>query len=130
MPSLLNEPLAIADIDLSNTLSALSTLTVSSFVPPLPLVGLITSTSALIVAYCETIFLGPLADPSISPAAVRTVWRKCFFPGFFIVASSRIGSVVSGAAGYRASPPDSLAAVLYAASIAFTVAHFAFLPWV
>jgi hypothetical protein len=130
MSSLLNQPLAIADIDLSNTLSALSTLNVSSFVPPIPLVGLITSTSALIVAYCETIFLGPLADPSVSPAAVRTVWRKCFFPGFLIVASSRIGSVVSGVAGYRASPPDSPAAVLYAAGIAFTMVHFTFLPWV
>lgn len=111
-------------------LQSLSSLTVSSFLPPLPLVGLITSTNALIYAYCEHIFLSPLSDPSVPPATIRRVWQKCFPPGFVLVATSRIGSIASGVAGYRAAGPDSAAGTLYAAAIAFTVVHFAFLPWV
>uniref|UniRef100_A0A093XF64 Dihydropyrimidine dehydrogenase [NADP(+)] n=1 Tax=Talaromyces marneffei PM1 TaxID=1077442 RepID=A0A093XF64_TALMA len=111
-------------------LQSLSSLTISSFLPPLPLVGLITSTSALAYAYCEHIFLNPLSDPSVPPATIRRVWQKCFPPGFVFVATSRIGSIASGVAGYRASGPDSVAGTLYASAIAFTVVHFAFLPWV
>ncbi|RAO68754.1 uncharacterized protein BHQ10_004766 [Talaromyces amestolkiae] len=110
-------------------LQSLSSLTVSSFLPPLPLVGLITSTNALIYAYCEHIFLNPLSDRSVPPATIRRVWQKCFPPGFVLVATSRIGSIASGVAGYRAADPDSAAGTLYAAAIAFTVVHFAFLPW-
>lgn len=111
-------------------LQTLSSLTVSSFVPPLPLVGLITSTNALIYAYCEHIFLNPLSDHSVPPGIIRHVWQKCFPPGVVLVATSRIGSIASGVAGYRAADPDSAAGTLYAAAVAFTFVHFAFLPWV
>lgn len=126
MSSLLSQPLAIPTAVGLN----LSTITISTFLPPLPMIGLISSTSALIHAYCEEIFMGPLSDPAVPPVAVRTVWRKCFTPGFLLVASARLGSVVSGVAGYRASPSNSPAATLYIAALAFTCVHFAFLPWV
>lgn len=126
MSPFLSQSLTPFGLDLTDTLSS---LTISSFIPPFPVIGLLTSTSALIYAYCETIFLGPLAGPGVSATAARTVWRGCFFQGFVIVASSRIGNIVSGVAGYKASLPGSPAAALYAAGIAFTAVHFAFLPW-
>ncbi|EED17621.1 hypothetical protein TSTA_114340 [Talaromyces stipitatus ATCC 10500] len=113
-----------------SSLQPLSSLTISSFLPPLPLLGLITSTNALVYAYSEHIFLNPLSDPNVVPAAtIRHVWHKCFPSGFALVASSRIGSILSGVAGYRASETGSTAETLYAAAIAFTVVHFVFLPW-
>lgn len=94
----------------------------------LPLVGLISSASALTFAYAEATYLSPLQDERVSPVAIRTVWEKSFPFGLGIVLALGVGSLVGGLAGYRLADPGSTAKTLYAAGTIFSLAHFAFVP--
>jgi hypothetical protein len=121
-------PRSLSDILPSGPGAAQHASTTATTATFLPLLGLITSASALTFAYAETTYLTPLQDERVSAVSIRTMWEKSFPYGLGMVLSLGVGSFVGGIAGYRLAGTKSTAKTLYAVATGFSLAHFAFVP--